>query len=130
MRAAVIFILFLVFQLLSEGSAHARMPDRYLSNLPVQTIEKQQLKNGLPSSSETITANTALEEKEDILVSVEDDEEELVRRTTILVRYFPLVSCLFVLQHPYPSRIQPLFFYNPLSHTASCKYVKQRVLRI
>lgn len=130
MRAAVIFVLFLVFQLFGECSALARVPDRPLSNLSVLTMEKQQLKNGLPSPSETITVNPALEDQKEVLVSVEDDEEEIARRTTILVRYFPLFSCLFVLQHPYPSRIHPHFFHNSLSRTASCKYIEQRVLRI
>jgi hypothetical protein len=96
MRAAVIFFLFLVFQFLGECGAHARVPDCTILNLPALTIEKQQVKNSLPSSGETITATTALDEQKEVLVSIEDDEEEIVRRTTILVRYFPQLSCQLI----------------------------------
>jgi hypothetical protein len=130
MRAAVIFVLFLVFQLLGEGSVRARAQDRSFSNLTALKIEKQQVKNALPSSCETIPATTALEEQKEVLVSVEDDEEELVRRTTIQARYFPLLSCLFVLRHPCPSRLQQLSVCNSLFRVDSRKYIEQRVLRI
>jgi hypothetical protein len=134
MKAPVIFFLILLFQLSGIcGTAHAGASLTKIGfSLAGDFREKQLVEKLHVIEPALISENASIPGENAPLIQADDgdDDENFVRRQLVCSRYFATLCRSFIDYLRYSYDVHDLTFYRHPFYTGSCKYLKQRVLRI
>jgi hypothetical protein len=133
MKFVLIFFLSLCFHLLGGNHyAHASADNCKIGYSHSQDIEKtHHAQTEIANQHYVISKKSALGEENNSLImeNENEDEEEITRKHTV-ARYILSFPYAFISGNPCISLSKRIPFCTHLSHTSSCKYILQRVMRI
>ena len=131
MKPGIVFFLYIFFHLLG-GFKSVNAADCPVFAAPFQQVHKTKQVKTVHASHDYLKVKTdgSGEECVERLCAEDNDEEELIKKQTTLVRCLFDLTCAFLFS-PYNSiRAKPFVACAQLSFTESDKYIVNRVLRI
>jgi len=131
----VVVLLFLIFSVLLGSSSTSYASVQYIKSDCIQKKQDNPTNHSVytqPELSFFKTNHPGLKDADSLILTIEDEDEEddFVKKHLSPAHIFLAFTYAFILSDRSEDLTETLSCTRDLSHTSSCKYIFQRVLRI